>query len=93
MPAQPASRTGGAPESQDKVTALELHLRSLEQGDLISLGGIAIVGTTSSEVTGSKTRKKANGVDVTSVTLEIESGWYAVLSQDCDIVLPRRSSR
>lgn len=88
MPAQPASRTGGAPESQDQVAALELHLRSLEQGDLISLGGIAIVGTTSSEVTGSKTRKKANGVDVTSVTLEIESGWYAVLSQDCDIVRP-----
>ena len=86
MPAGPTSRTGRTQGNQDQGAALDLHLRSLEQGDLISLGGLAIVGTTSSEVTGSGRRTKATGVDVTSVTLEIESGWYAVLSQDCDIV-------
>lgn len=86
MPARRTSPAGRTPRAQDHGAALDLHLRSLEQGDLISLGGIAIVGTTSSEVTGSSGRKKAGGVDVTSVTLEIESGWYAVLSQDCDIV-------
>lgn len=73
------------------MTGLETHLRSLEQGDLIGIGAVAIVGTTQSEVTGQSevagtgTRQP---VQVTSITIETESGWYAVLTQDCDVARP-----
>lgn len=85
MPAQPSRGSARLADDQKRVAGLELHLRSLEQGDLIDLGAIAIVGTTTSEVTGTRGRKAA-GVEVTSITVETESGWYAVLTQDCDIV-------
>jgi len=89
VPAQPSSALGCPASDRETITGLELHLRSLEQGDLISLGAIAIVGTTASEVTGTKGRHSVE-VEVTSITVETESGWYAVLTQDCDIV--RQSS-
>jgi hypothetical protein len=85
VPAQPSRGSAQPPDDQDRVAGLDLHLRSLEQGDLIGLGAIAIVGTTTSEVTGTAGRPAVE-VEVTSITVETESGWYAVLTQDCDIV-------
>ena len=67
----------------DGEAALAANLRSLEQGDLISVGAVAIVGTTTSEVTGAEAPV---GLGVASITVETPSGWYAVLTQDCDIV-------
>lgn len=81
MPPSPSEAVGAA----ETHVALETHLRVLEQGDLISIGAVAIVGTTSSEVTGDP---NARTVGVASVTVETPSGWYAVLSQDCDIQRP-----
>lgn len=66
---------------------LEVLLRSLEQGDLISVGAVAIVGSHRSAVlTEAGDPGKDTGPTVASVTVECASGWYAVLTQDCDIV-------
>jgi len=65
-------------------------LRSLRQGDVLSFGAVAIVGTHSSQVLTAAGDALAGDPDqqarVASVTIESASGWYAVLSQDCDIV-------
>jgi len=69
---------------------LDVLLRSIRQGDIISLGAIAIVGTHASQVMSAAgdplSTDPSSGTDVASVTIESASGWYAVLSQDCDIV-------
>ncbi len=64
---------------------LQQVLRTLRQGDLISLGAVTLVGA------GSADAVEAAGVEpdndtLWSVTVESEAGWYVVLSQDCDIV-------
>lgn len=67
--------------------ALEVVLRSLEQGDLISVGAVAIVGAHDSAVLAAAGDPGTEtGPTVASVTVECASGWYAVLTQDCDIV-------
>ncbi len=64
---------------------LQRQLSSLRQGDLISLGGVAIVGTGPARA---YTRTGASTPDdeLWNVTVETDTGWYVVLSQDCDIV-------
>jgi hypothetical protein len=69
---------------------LNAVLRSIRQGDVISLGAVAIVGTHASEVLEAagdpQSHQPGAEAGVASVTIESASGWYAVLSQDCDIV-------
>ena len=64
---------------------LATELSTLRQGDLISMGAVTIVGYGTSDL-----RAAVDGStpqdDLWSVTVESEVGWYAVLSQDCDIV-------
>ncbi|MGH9039447.1 MAG: hypothetical protein ACRDZ3_04380 [Acidimicrobiia bacterium] len=66
---------------------LEVVLRGIEQGDLISVGAVAIVGSHQSAVLAAAGDPGTGaGTTVASVTVECASGWYAVLTQDCDIV-------
>jgi hypothetical protein len=69
---------------------LESQLRSLRQGDLISLGAISIVGKGPSsilEAAGASSDDEA----LWSITADSDVGWYVVLSQDCDLVRDLRS--
>jgi hypothetical protein len=64
---------------------LEQLLRTLRQGDLISLGAVTMVGA------GRSAGAAAADVDVDdgqlwSITVDSEAGWYVVISQDCDVV-------
>lgn len=64
---------------------LDRLLRTLRQGDLISLGAVTVVGA------GRSAAVVAADIDVDedalwSLTVDSEAGWYVVLSQDCDIV-------
>lgn len=64
---------------------LEQLLRTLRQGDLISLGAVTLVGAgPSAAVTAAAAEVEDDAL--WSVTVESEAGWYVVLSQDCDIV-------
>jgi len=64
---------------------LEQLLRTLRQGDLVSLGAVTLVGAGHAAAVDAA----AAAVDddtLWSVTVESEAGWYVVISQDCDIV-------
>lgn len=82
------SPTGPSPAAA--AGRLDAMLRSIRQGDVLSFGAVAIVGTHSSQVLAAAGDTLAGDPDqqarVASVTIESASGWYAVLSQDCDIV-------
>lgn len=55
----------------------------LAQGDVISLGAVSLVGRGPSEaIQGTTADPEA---ELWSLTIESEVGWYAVISQDCDI--------
>lgn len=65
---------------------LEARLRGVEQGDLISFGAIGIAVRSGSAFAESAGLVDAGEPGVVALTVETASGWYAVLSQDCDIV-------
>jgi hypothetical protein len=67
-----------------RPATLDAILRSVWQGDLISLGAVAIVGTPTSEVLSAAGEKDTDS-PIASVTIASAAGWYAVLTQDCDI--------
>lgn len=67
-------------------SALTARLRALEQGDLISFGAIGIAVRSGSAIAELAGLSPDEGRDVVSLAIETSSGWYAVLSQDCDIV-------
>lgn len=71
-------------QAQDR---LQRQLASLRQGDLISLGGVAIVGAGPARAY-TQTGADAPDDELWNVTIETDTGWYVVLSQDCDIVRP-----
>jgi hypothetical protein len=77
-------------EETDSGLRLGALLDTIKQGDVISFGAIAIVGTHASKVF--REAKELTPTEITrdakvaSMTIEYASGWYAVLSQDCDIV-------
>lgn len=60
-------------------------LSTLEQGDLVSMGAVSIVGYGRSEL-GTAVGNDDEQEGLWSITVEPEVGWYVVLSQDCDIV-------
>lgn len=67
---------------------LESYLSNIRQGDLISLGAVNLVGVGSSEAWNSTaehegTSSKPEGL--WSLTIESDAGWYAIITQDCDI--------
>jgi hypothetical protein len=60
-------------------------LRTLRQGDLVSLGAVTLVGAGPAAALDAAAAEV--GADTLwSITVESEAGWYVVLSQDCDIV-------
>ena len=61
------------------------RLRTLRQGDLVSLGAVTLVGTGPAATLDAAAAQVGDDT-LWSVTVESEAGWYAVLSQDCDIV-------
>ncbi len=65
---------------------LEARLRGIEQGDLISFGAIGIAVSPGSAVARAAGLPDEGSSGVVTLTIETASGWYAVLSQDCDIV-------
>jgi hypothetical protein len=67
-------------------TDLQARLRGIEQGDLISFGAIGIAVRPDSAFARSAGLAETDGPGVVALTVETASGWYAVLSQDCDIV-------
>lgn len=72
-------------EASSSRGRLEQLLRTLRQGDLISLGAVSVVGV------GHSAAAAAADVDISddalwSITVDSEAGWYVVISQDCDIV-------
>ena len=64
---------------------LEQLLRTLRQGDLISLGAVTLVGAGPSAAV-SAADAEVDDDALWSVTVESDAGWYVVVSQDCDIV-------
>jgi hypothetical protein len=84
------SSSPNSTEGTDSQFRLEALLGTIKQGDVISFGAIAIVGTHASKVfreAGDLTPTEiTRDAKVASMTIEYASGWYAVLSQDCDIV-------
>lgn len=60
-------------------------LARLQQGDLLSLGAVAIVGHGSSTVADTS-GLRATGSELWSVTVDSELGWYVVISSACDII-------
>jgi hypothetical protein len=64
---------------------LEQLLRTLRQGDLISLGAVTLVGAGPAAAV-SAAAAEVEGDALWLVTVESEAGWYVVVSQDCDIV-------
>jgi hypothetical protein len=72
----------GGVTSSSKLHAL---LKTLDQGDLLTLGAVAIVGRGTTEVleaAGGKSKAK----ELWSVTVESELGWYVIVSGVCDVV-------
>lgn len=65
---------------------LEARLRGLEQGDLISFGAIGIAVRPGSAIAIAAGLPDDAVPEVVTLTIEFASGWYAILSQDCDIV-------
>lgn len=71
-----------APPGADRLAQL---LRTLRQGDLISLGAVTMVGVgPSAAVTAADAHVEEDGL--WSITVDSEAGWYVIISQDCDIV-------
>ncbi len=64
---------------------LEQLLRTLRQGDLISLGAVTLVGAGRSAAA-TAAAAEVYSEALWSLTVESEAGWYVVISQDCDIV-------
>lgn len=65
---------------------LEARLRGVEQADLISFGAIAIAVRPTSALAVAAGLPDDGEPGVVTLTIETASGWYAVISQDCDIV-------
>lgn len=65
---------------------LEARLRGLEQGDLISFGAIGIAVCPGSALATAAGLPDDATAEVVTLTIETASGWYAIVSQDCDIV-------
>lgn len=72
------------PVPAQRPQTLDAILRSVWQGDLISLGAVAIVGTPTSEVLSAAGEEDTDS-PIASVTIASAAGWYAVITQDCDI--------
>lgn len=66
--------------------ALEARLRSIEQGDLIGFGAIGIAVRQGSAFARQAGLVGDESTDVVSLSVETASGWYSVLTQDCDVV-------
>ncbi len=66
--------------------ALEARLRSIEQGDLIGFGAIGVAVHQGSAFALQAGLVGDESTDVVSLSVETASGWYAVLTQDCDVV-------
>jgi len=75
-----------SPTSAAAWEPLEARLRSIEQGDLIGFGAIGIAVRTGSALAERAGLTDAAPGDVVSLSIETASGWYAVLTQDCDVV-------
>lgn len=76
-------------QTADDAT-LKKILPGLTQGDLISLGAVALVGLGRSHAWDSSTahsgRTGQPPDEVWSLTIESDIGWYVVISQPCDII-------
>lgn len=65
---------------------LQARLRGVEQGDLVSFGAIGIAVRPGSAIAAAAGLADDETPEVVTLTIETASGWYAVVSQDCDIV-------
>ncbi len=75
------------PQPAIAASKLPALLRSLRQGDVISLGAVSLVGQGPSEALRDVPAPVASGPgELWSVTVESDVGWYVIVSQDCDIV-------
>lgn len=83
-------------ENAAQQSPLDLHrvetiLRTISQGDVISLGAVNIVGVGASAAWHSTAEHEGKpelepGEEVWSLSIESDVGWYVVITQDCDIV-------
>lgn len=67
-------------------SSLQGRLRAVEQGDLIGFGSIGIAVCEGSALAERVGISDTAPGEVVSLSVETASGWYAVLTQDCDIV-------
>jgi len=77
-------------ETPDELNAAYVKTVSdVAQGDIISLGAVNIVGLGASKALRSTPDYEDTpgkpGEGIWSMTIESEVGWYAIISQDCDI--------
>lgn len=75
-----------SPRATPAWTPLEGRLRAIEQGDLIGFGAVGIAVRKGSALAERAGLDDATPGDVVSLSIETASGWYAVLTQDCDVV-------
>ncbi|MDO5862940.1 MULTISPECIES: hypothetical protein [Paenarthrobacter] len=83
-------------ETAPQQTSIDLErvltlLGTISQGDVISLGAVNIVGVGPSAAWSSTAEHEGltdrePGEEVWSLSIESDVGWYAVITQDCDIV-------
>jgi hypothetical protein len=77
------------PTEEDVNAAYIKVVSDVQQGDLISLGAVTLVGKGATQAWKStaefKEGQPPSGEDLWSLTIESESGWYVIISQDCDI--------
>jgi len=93
-PSQRPSRRKAAEQTPEEAAATVVKvLASLGQGDVVSLGAVNLVGVGASAAW--TATAKHEGVDsagagpsdeLWSLTVTSDVGWYAVITQDCDIV-------
>ncbi|MHB8186496.1 MAG: hypothetical protein ACYDDU_10510 [Dermatophilaceae bacterium] len=86
-----ASKSNPGPDRRPPAAAdaVVKVLRGVAQGDLVSLGAVTLVGVGTSAAWSSTAEHEglpAGGDDeLWSLTVESDVGWYAVITQDCDI--------
>lgn len=73
-----------------KVLSIDMILRNLRQGDVISLGAVNLVGVGKSEAWASAAHEGVTQAEpaegIWALTIESDAGWYVIITQDCDLV-------
>lgn len=85
-----------AQQSSPNLASVMAYLKTMSQGDVISLGAVSIVGVGASAAWHSTAEheglaEREPGEEIWSLSIESDVGWYVVITQDCDIARDPRT--